>query len=83
MTRSAASPERGAQQELEALGYQQELRRSVSTPDLLIYGLIFMVPIAPWAIFGTVYNASEGMVPLVYLIGLVAMIFTEIGRAHV
>ena len=25
-----------------------------------------MVPIAPWAIFGTVYNASEGMVPLVY-----------------
>ena len=44
--------------------------------DLLIYGLIFMVPIAPWAIFGTVYNASAGMVPLDYLIGLVAMIFT-------
>ena len=82
MTRSAASPERGAQQELEALGYQQELRRSVSTPDLLIYGLIFMVPIAPWAIFGTVYNASEGMVPLVYLIGLVAMIFTALAYAQ-
>ena len=43
----------------------------VSTTDLLIYGLIFMVPIAPWAIFGTVYNASAGMVPLVYISGLV------------
>ena len=49
--------------------------------DLLIYGLIFMVPIAPWAIFGTVYNESGGMVPLVYLIGLVAMIFTAIPYA--
>lgn len=82
MTRSSTSPERDAQQELEALGYKQELRRSVSTADLLIYGLIFMVPIAPWAIFGTVYNASEGMVPLVYLIGLVAMIFTALAYAQ-
>nr|WP_179580933.1 APC family permease [Leifsonia psychrotolerans] len=46
--------------------------------DLLIYGLIFMVPIAPWAIFGVVYNAAGGMVPLVYLIGLIAMIFTAL-----
>ena len=35
----------------------QELNRSVSTLDLLVYGLVFMVPIAPWAIFGTVYNS--------------------------
>ena len=41
-----------------------------------------MVPIAPWAIFGTVYNASSGMVPLVYLIGLVAMIFTALAYAQ-
>ena len=82
MTSSAGSAERDAQQELESLGYKQELRRSVSTTDLLIYGLIFMVPIAPWAIFGTVYNASEGMVPLVYLIGLIAMIFTALAYAQ-
>ena len=82
MNRSAGSEERDAQQELESLGYKQELRRSVSTADLLIYGLIFMLPIAPWAIFGTVYNASEGMVPLVYLIGLVAMIFTALAYAQ-
>jgi amino acid transporter len=67
---------------LEALGYKQELKRSVSTFDLLIYGLVFMVPIAPWAIFGTVYNSSSGMVPLVYLLGLVAMIFTALAYSQ-
>jgi len=41
-----------------------------------------MAPIAPWAIFGTVYNASEGMVPLVYLVGLIAMIFTALAYAQ-
>ena len=48
----------GQQRSLESFGYKQELHRSVATVDLLIYGLVFMVPIAPWAIFGTVYNLS-------------------------
>ncbi len=74
--------ELSAQQQLEAYGYKQELKRSVSTTDLLVYGLVFMVPIAPWAIFGTVYNASSGMVPLVYIVGLVAMIFTALAYAQ-
>lgn len=67
---------------LEELGYRQELHRGLSTTDLIIYGLVFMVPIAPWAIFGVVYNAAGGMVPLVYLIGLVAMIFTALSYAQ-
>jgi amino acid transporter len=70
------------QRSLESFGYTQELHRSVATVDLLIYGLIFMVPIAPWAIFGTVYNSAAGMVPLVYLIGLVAMVFTAMAYAQ-
>lgn len=82
MATSHAPDELSAQQQLESYGYKQELKRSVSTTDLLIYGLIFMVPIAPWAIFGTVYNAAEGMVPLVYLIGLVAMIFTALAYSQ-
>lgn len=69
-------------QQLESFGYRQELSRSVSTFDLLIYGLIFMVPIAPWAIFGTVFNEAQGMVPLVYTIGVVAMIFTALSYAQ-
>ena len=71
-----------AEQELAEFSYKQELSRSLSTADLIIYGLVFMVPIAPWAIFGVVYNAASGMVPLVYLIGLVAMIFTALSYAQ-
>jgi amino acid transporter len=37
-----------------------------------------MVPIAPFAIFGVVFNAAKGMVPLTYVIGLVAMLFTAL-----
>ncbi|WP_435747953.1 APC family permease [Microbacterium sp. PMB16] len=70
------------QPRLESFGYKQELKRSVSTFDLVVYGLVFMVPIAPWAIFGVVFNESKGMVPLVYLVGLVAMIFTALGYAQ-
>lgn len=68
--------------ELAEFGYKQELRRGLSTADLLIYGLVFMVPIAPWAIYGTVFNEAKGMVPLVYVIGLVAMIFTALSYAQ-
>ncbi len=65
--------------ELEApqrFGYTQELRRSVGMADLLFYGLIFMVPIAPFAIFGAVYSASGGMPALAYAIGMAALLFT-------
>jgi amino acid transporter len=63
---------------IEAFGYKQELKRSLGLFDLLVYGLVFIVPIAPFAVFGIVFNASEGMVPLVYLVGLVAMLFTAL-----
>ncbi len=61
---------------IEALGYKQELKRALTVPDLVCYGLIFMVPIAPFGIYGTVMSISEGMVALAYSIGLVGMIFT-------
>jgi len=63
-------------EELQRFGYQQELRRALRLRDLLAYGLIFMVPIAPMAIFGSVFSASGGMVVLAYAIGVLALIFT-------
>lgn len=59
-------------------GYRQELRRSLGTGDLLAYGLTLISPTAPCAAFGIIYNASAGMVPLVYIIGLGAMFFTAL-----
>ncbi|MEU4533255.1 APC family permease [Streptosporangium sp. NPDC023825] len=67
---------------LEQFGYRQELRRSLSFTDLLVYGLIFMVPIAPFGIFGGVFQASGGMVALAYAIGMVAMAFTALSYAQ-
>ena len=61
---------------VESFGYRQELKRTLSAFDLLVYGLVFITPIAPWSSFGFVFNASHGMVPLVYVVGLVAMVFT-------
>jgi amino acid transporter len=61
---------------LEQFGYKQELKRSLGLLDLLIYGLVFIVPTAPFSVYGIVFNAGHGMVPLIYVVGLVAMLFT-------
>lgn len=67
---------------VEEFGYKQELNRSLSFWDLIVYGLCLMVPIAPFAIYGYVAHASSGMVALAYLIGMVGMIFTALSYAR-
>jgi len=66
---------------LERFGYKQELRRALSTTDLVIYGMISMVPIAPYSVFGFVWHDAKGMVPLAYVLGLVGMFFTAMSYA--
>lgn len=56
----------------------QELKRVLSFKDLLIYGMLFMVVIAPMSVFGYISKQSQGMAPLVYLIGMMAMFFTAL-----
>ncbi|GAB3318569.1 APC family permease [Geodermatophilus aquaeductus] len=74
-TGAGAVPAAGAAG-LEEFGYRQELKRSLTFTDLLVYGLVFMVPIAPFGIFGSVFQASGGMIALAYAIGGLAMAFT-------
>lgn len=66
---------------LEQFGYREQLHRALSTRDLIIYGMVFMVPIAPYSVFGFVWNDAKGMVPLAYLVGLVGMFFTAMSYA--
>jgi len=66
---------------IEQFGYKEELKRALTTRDLVVYGLVFMVPIAPYTVFGFVWNDSKGMVPLAYLVGLVGMFFTAMSYA--
>jgi amino acid transporter len=57
-------------------GYRQELSRQLRFRDLVAYGLVFMVVIAPMGIFGSVFAGSGGMVALAYAVGVVALLFT-------
>ena len=66
---------------LEQFGYREQLRRVLTTSDLVIYGLIFMVPIAPFSVYGFVWDDAKGMVPLAYLVGLIGMLFTAMSYA--
>ena len=67
--------------DIESFGYRQELRRALGMRDLIVYGMIFMVPIAPFSVFGFVWHDSRGMVPLAYAVGLVGMFFTAMSYA--
>ena len=53
---------------VEQFGYKQELKRALTFWDLVIYGMIFMVPIAPFGVYGYVWDSSKGMVALAYII---------------
>ncbi|MTI81817.1 MAG: APC family permease [Firmicutes bacterium] len=66
---------------VEEFGYQQELKRALTFKDLLFYGMVFMVPIAPMGIYGYVTEVSNGMAPLAYIIGIIAMTFTALSYA--
>jgi amino acid transporter len=52
------------------------LHRALTFPDLVIYGMVFMLPTAPFSLFGIVHRASNGHVPLAYLLGAIVMAFT-------
>ncbi|MEU5579928.1 APC family permease [Streptomyces huasconensis] len=59
-----------------------ELRRSLGFRDLVVYGLLFIAPMAPVGVFGTLDAKSHGAVALVYLIATVAMAFTAFSYAQ-
>lgn len=75
---AAHGPADASRARLEALGYRQELRRAMSLFDVVVYGLIYMVPLAPLAVFGFTYNLSGGMVGAVYIVAAIAMYFSAV-----
>ncbi|MEV5877273.1 APC family permease [Streptomyces sp. NPDC052101] len=59
-----------------------ELRRSLGFRDLVVYGLLFIAPMAPVGVFGTLDARSHGAVALVYAVATVAMGFTAFSYAQ-
>ena len=49
---------------------------TLTVMDMVVYGLIYMVPIAPMAIYGGVFQSSHGMPALAYIIGFAAVLFS-------
>ena len=58
------------------------LRRSLGPRDLVVYGLLFIAPMAPVGVFGTLDAKSHGAVALVYVVATVAMAFTAFSCAQ-
>jgi len=52
------------------------LRRSLSRRDLIVYGLLFIGPLAPVGVFGVLDARTNGAVALVYVVATIAMAFT-------
>ncbi|MEV5545473.1 APC family permease [Streptomyces sp. NPDC052309] len=63
-------------------GGEHRLRRSLGFRDLVVYGLLFIAPMAPVGVFGTLDAKSHGAVALVYVVATVAMAFTAFSYAQ-
>lgn len=63
-------------------GDGDDLRRSLGFRDLVVYGLLFIAPMAPVGVFGTLDAKSHGAVALVYVVATVAMAFTAFSYAQ-
>lgn len=72
-TRHETSAPSALDAELQALGYEPTLKRQLGFGHLLVYGLLFFVPMAPVAVFGIVVNRSGGLPVLAYLVAALVM----------
>ncbi|WP_299532872.1 APC family permease [uncultured Streptomyces sp.] len=61
---------------------EQALRRTLGFRDLVVYGLLFIAPMAPVGVFGTLDAKSGGAVALVYVVATVVMAFTAFSYAQ-
>ncbi|MFI9327262.1 APC family permease [Kitasatospora sp. NPDC052868] len=59
-----------------------ELRRTLSVRDLMVYGLLFIAPMAPVGVFGVLDAKSHGAVASVYLAATLAMGLTAFSYAQ-
>src|SRR5580765_6346334 len=59
-----------------------QFRRVLSLGDLVLFGITFVGPTAPFPVFGIVSIISRGHMALAYLIGMAAMLLTALSYAR-
>ncbi len=50
--------------------------RTLTRRDLIVYGLVILIPTVPYPVYGIVQIVSNGHAALSYLVAMVAMVFT-------
>jgi amino acid transporter len=56
--------------------HEGHLKRALGVPSLVLFGLVYMVPLTVFTTYGIVTQTSGGRVSLSYVVTLAAMIFT-------
>ena len=56
--------------------HEAHLRRVLGTPSLVLFGLVYMVPLTVFTTYGIVTQVSGGRLSVAYLVTLAAMVFT-------
>ncbi|MEV1046913.1 APC family permease [Streptomyces sp. NPDC049916] len=75
-------PDSGAGKGAGSSAEPGQLRRTLGFRDLVVYGLLFIAPMAPVGVFGALDAKSGGAVALVYLVATVVMAFTAFSYAQ-
>lgn len=63
---------------LNALGYEQSLKRVLSVRNLIWFGLSYLAPIGVFTQFGIMTGMTHGMTTLSYIIATVVILFTAL-----
>ncbi|BBZ33044.1 APC family permease [Mycolicibacterium confluentis] len=62
--------------------HEGHLKRALGVPSLVLFGLVYMVPLTVFTTYGIVTETSGGRLPLAYIVTLVAMVFTALSYAR-
>ncbi len=58
------------------------LRRALGLPSLVLFGMVYIVPLTVFTTYGIVTEMTGGRLPVAYLVTLVAMFFTALSYAR-
>lgn len=62
--------------------HEGQLRRALGLPSLVLFGMVYIVPLTVFTTYGIVTQMSGGRLPVAYVVTLIAMFFTALSYAR-
>ena len=62
--------------------HEGHLKRALGLPALVLFGLVYMVPLTVFTTYGIVTQTTGGRLPVAYVVTLIAMVFTALSYAR-